>query len=132
MQRHHLPLLFALAVDAASAGELPVTPPSVSAGGRATATLQLPRFGRVSVACSSPAGARLRLLDRMLGVVGEAGAPGQEDGRLDLFLERGEYRLEVETPPLTSGQVRLLAREFHETSPTPFPTLEEGKLLELS
>jgi hypothetical protein len=131
MQRHYLPLLAALAV-AASAEELPVSPPSVSAGGRATATLQLPRFGRVSVACASPAGARLRLLDRMLGVVGEAGVPGQEDGRLDLFLERGEYRLEVETPPLTSGQVRLLAREFQETSPTPFPTLEEGQLLELS
>lgn len=67
-------------------------------------------FGPVEPGYPLPAGARLGVVDRMLGVLGEAGTAGVQDGRLDLFLERWECRLEVETPPGTSGQVELVVR----------------------
>ncbi len=107
-----------------------VTPQRLRAGGLARASLKVGSFGRVSLATRSPAGARLRVVDRMLGALGETGRAGEEDGRLDLFLEQGEYRLEVETPPGTSGQVELVVREFQELSPSPWPTLAENQLVE--
>ncbi|MGC8916555.1 MAG: hypothetical protein ACP5NF_06205 [Thermoanaerobaculum sp.] len=105
-----------------------LSPATVPAGGQAVSLLTVPQFGRVSVAVRSPSGARVRVVDRMAGVVGEAGKEGEEDGRVDLFLERGSYRVEVLTPEFASGKVELSATEFRELASWPLPVLEEGEL----
>ena len=76
----------------------------VPARGRQTATLQIPAFGRYAIRVESKQGTAVQLVDRMAGPGTVAGRPGESDGRLDLFLDRGEYRL------ITDGSPQRLRR----------------------
>jgi len=53
--------------------------------------------GRVAVEVQSEAGAELVLIDRSSGIMARAGRTGFEDGRIDILLDAGEYRVEVKT-----------------------------------
>ena len=63
----------------------------VAAQGRQSAILKTARFGRYSIQVTSPQGTGLQLTDRMAGPGPTAGEAGAEDGRLDVFLDEGEY-----------------------------------------
>jgi len=120
----------ALAAVASSVPAATVTPAQVSARGRTAARVEVGSFGRVAVVAASQEGVALRLHDRMVGVVGEAGVAGARDGRLDVFLEPGEYRLEVEGATASRGQVSLRAVSFAELNPSPAPQLPEQRRVE--
>ncbi|HKK07184.1 MAG TPA: hypothetical protein VKA50_15185 [Gammaproteobacteria bacterium] len=97
----------------------------------ATAThdtrLTVSGFGRYAISASSAQGTALQLVDRMGGPGPINGVAGKRDGRLDVFLDRGDYRLLTHAHEKGTGQVTLAVHPFAELNrPTP-PRLVELK-----
>jgi hypothetical protein len=121
--RHHLALAACacLAVLAPCAAE---EPPRASAGAfsandlpadrDAAVLLTIPRPGRYAIAARSASGAALQLVDMIAGPGDVAGAAGLRDGRLDLILDKGVYKLRVLGAKGAGGKVRLTALPFEE------------------
>ena len=111
-----------------SAAELP-------AAGSQKTLLTVDRFGRYSVRVENAQGSSVELVDRMAGSLGKAGEAGTESGRLDLFLDRGQYQVWVESAPKGTGKVKVQARSFHERgrpAGTAAPRLVETRLVQES
>ncbi|MDA8017986.1 MAG: hypothetical protein MPN21_11115 [Thermoanaerobaculia bacterium] len=87
------------------------------AEGRQATIFRVPSFGRWSVALASERGVALQLVDRVNGPSEIVGVPGEVDGRLDLFLDRGDYRVVshgVEARSEDMGEAVLTVRPFRE------------------
>ncbi len=82
-------LLSVLAPQLLAADDVRVVPATVPAAGRQTAVVTVPRFGRYSLAVKSASGVALTVVDRMSGPGERNGAPGETDGRVDVFLDDG-------------------------------------------
>jgi len=103
--------------EATPAPELEHT--ALPAADRQETLMRVPSFGRYAIILESSQGTGLQLVDRMAGpgpVVGEA---GERDGRLDVFLDRGEYKVVTHGHERASGEVRIEVRAFAETSAEP-------------
>ncbi len=99
----------------------------VPARGRQTATLRIAAFGRYAVRVESKQGTAVQLVDRMAGPGTPAGRAGEADGRLDLLLDRGEYRLLMTGHRSGSGDAKLDVRAFTERHAPRAPLLVELK-----
>ena len=134
--RLHTGLLATLLVSTAlplTATEPPaaptVQPGRVPAAGRHSALATAFAFGRYAIAAASKQGVALQLVDRMAGPGVVRGTPGEADGRLDVFLDRGQVKLLVEGHPAASGEATLSVREFTELHAPQAPLLVEHKLV---
>jgi hypothetical protein len=131
-------LIFLLAVfvlATASASAQPAAPPGpqvklsvaeVPAAGRQEAILSVDRFGRYSVHAESAQGTSIELIDRMAGSLGRSGEPGRENGRLDLILDRGTYKLVLESHEKGKGAAKLKADAFRDRLPAGAGTTPGG------
>ena len=106
-----------------------IDPPRLPAAGRWTATLTVLEPGRYALTAASGSGTALQLVDRLTGPGDTAGVAGERDGRLDLLLDRGVYRLVTLGAERAAGEVRLEARAFRELDAVPPRLLVEGKPL---
>src|SRR5688572_24657912 len=98
---------------------------AVPASGTQSALVTVSRFGRYAITVTSAQGTSLQLVDRMAGPGDPDGEPGVRDGRLDLFLDRGQYKLVTRGHRAASGTVRLAIQPFREKSaPTPARLVE--------
>jgi hypothetical protein len=97
----------------------------VSAQGRQSAVLRVTRFGRYSIRVASPQGTGIQLTDRMAGPGEVAGIPGERDGRLDVFLDRGEHLVTTLGHRAASGDATLAVHAFQRESASEPPRLEE-------
>jgi hypothetical protein len=104
----------AAAVEAAGAGQAHLSRAEVPASGRQEAILSVERFGRYSVRAASRQGTAVRVVDRMAGELGAAGEAGHENGRLDLFLDRGDYQVVAESHERGEGTAKLSAEPFRD------------------
>ena len=102
---------------------------AVPSAGEQRTRLTIPSFGRYSIAVSSASGSSLQVVDRMAGAGEVAGAAGERDGRLDLFLDRGELRVVTRGAKLATGEAKLSVRRFAERAGAPAERLVDGKLL---
>jgi hypothetical protein len=111
-----------------SASELP-------ASGYQKTLLTVDRFGRYSLRVVNPQGSSIELIDRMAGSLGMAGSAGTESGRLDLFLDRGQYQVRIASSSKGTGKAKVVVESFHEhrqpASATP-PRLVETRLVQES
>lgn len=128
--RLYLPCLLSLLLPLASYAQSPsLSKPSLSSA-EPNVLLALPARGRVSIQAQSATGAAISLQDRMLGELARDGEAGKRDGRIDLSLDEGEYRLRLESR-LPQGAVAALdVRAFSEAggaSPAAWPTLVPGR-----
>jgi hypothetical protein len=129
--------LAAQATAAAPAGVAPPGSPGISlsirevpAAGRREALLTVERFGRYSLRVASSQGTALEVIDRMAGSLGRAGEAGRENGRLDLLLDRGSYKLVTTSHEGGSGVVRIEVLPFRDPRTGPAPRLPETRLLD--
>src|SRR5262245_46987885 len=104
---------------AATAGAAEAPPATLSrdvvpAAGGQSAILTVTRFGRYAITVTSAQGTTLQLVDRMAGPGEPDGEVGTRDGRLDVFLERGEYKLLTRGHHAASGTARLAVHPFAE------------------
>lgn len=137
LKRFANPLLVALLLTILPAATAPaapalIEPPRLPAAGRWTADLTIAEPGRYAIAASSGSGTALQLIDRLAGPGEPAGVAGERDGRLDLLLDRGSYRLVTLGPERAAGEVRLETRQFLEANPPAPPLLIEGRPLSTS
>lgn len=120
-------LIGALAVSPVVAEVPPPTviPAVLPAAGEQQAVLTVGEFGRYAVWAESREGVALQLADRMVGPGPAAGRAGGEDGRLDVFLDAGDFRLITEGDTAARGEVHLEVRAFTELHSPPLPMLPE-------
>ena len=70
--------------------------------GEGTSVLNVTEFGRYSIWVESDTGVALQLVDKMAGPGDWKGQAGESDGRLDVFLDRGDVLIRsLGTPPPT-------------------------------
>jgi hypothetical protein len=103
---------------------------SLPAAGVQKTLLNVTQFGRYSILAESKQGTALQLVDRMAGPSAIEGKAGEQDGRLDAFLERGQYQVIARGHKLASGTVRIDLRPFVERNLPQPPRLIETKLVE--
>ncbi len=128
------PLLFAAVLSfqltSSAQGAAPsIEPSSVPADGRRTATITISEPGRYAITAASGSGTALQAVDRLAGPGEIAGVAGERDGRLDLLLDRGTYRLATFGAERAAGAARLEIRPFVEVSAPQPALLVEGKPL---
>jgi hypothetical protein len=124
-------------VEAAAIAAEPVVPrtsldrTSVDARATQSVLLTVNAFGRYAITAESAQGVALQVLDRMAGAGDLNGEAGKRDGRLDLFLDRGEYKILTHASVAGKGKATLAAhayRELHEH----VPALTEHRLEQAS
>jgi hypothetical protein len=124
-------LAMLLTAELAKAAEAPRLEQRVlSAAGRQATVVHTDGFGRYALWASSLQGTGLQLVDRMAGPGAVAGEAGRQDGRVDLFLDRGSYKLITHGHREASGDVQLEAHAFEELNTGLAPVLPELLLLE--
>lgn len=120
----------ALSDDAAGGPVVSLSKTELPARGRQESILTVSRFGRYAVIVKSEQGTGLQLVDYMTGPGDIVGNAGERDGRLDLFLEKGSYKIITHGDERASGIARLEAHPFNEkNSPQP-PAIVKHKIIE--
>lgn len=122
-----------LAAPSTALAEPPVASLSkaeVSARGRQESILTITKFGRYALTVKSDQGTGLQLIDRMAGPGEIAGTAGEKDGRLDLFLEKGKYKIVTYGHERASGSAHLEVHPFVDKNDPRPPALVDLKLTE--
>ncbi|MBW8888703.1 MAG: hypothetical protein JF616_13180 [Fibrobacteres bacterium] len=99
---------------------------SLPAAGRHETTVALSRWGRYSLRSSGEQPVALSVSDRRNGLLRRDGEPGQRHGRIDLFLDLGEYKLAVQGPKKSPGNATVTVSPF-----APAPGAESSRLTAL-
>ena len=74
--------------------------------------LHIEKLGRYRIEVKSKTGCSLTLIDMMSGPFLSSGAPGGQDGQLDVFLDQGTYKIRCEAVDQGSGQMELSILDF--------------------
>lgn len=128
-----LPALLVALASAAPAGPSATEPAGATlsksrlpTAGAQTSLLTVNRFGRFAITAKSKQGASLQLVDRGNGPGPIEGEAGSRDGRLDLFLDRGEHRI-IARGAGGKDELELTAHTFREKNGPKPPMLVELK-----
>jgi len=122
-----------LALTAGSAGvevetsSAKLTKKKVPAKGRQTSVLDVERFGRFAVTVEAPQGTALQVVSKMTGPGDMKGVPGETNGRVDTFLDRGQYQVLAHSDDRGSGDAKLTVHPFTELHAPEPPMLVEYK-----
>ena len=102
---------------------------TVPATGRQTALLTVDRFGRYAVTVKSAQGVALQLVDHVAGPSPVSGEAGAMDGRVEGFLDHGDYRVVATAHEKGTGDATLAVHAFQEMSlPRPLVLPLQGTL----
>lgn len=94
---------------------------TLKASGKHQTELTIAHQGRYRLRATSSQGTSLQIVDAMAGVIGSHGKPGEQDGQLDLLLEKGVYLVRTQGLAEAPGKVTLEIQGFQEGSATPEP-----------
>ncbi len=89
--------------------------------------LHVQSAGRFALAAHSATGAALQLVDMMSGPAAVAGEPGVRDGRTDVLLDIGTYKLRVIPAEHATGDVQLAVTPFADSG-APVATPAQGDM----
>lgn len=84
-----------------------------SAKGINNVILNVHTYGRYAIQANSKQGTFIRLIDQMAGVIAERGIVGKEDGRIDIILDAGTYKVRTFSPSDGVGRLKLSLNSFH-------------------
>ncbi len=107
-----------------------LNPSTLPARGKQEAVLTVDSFGRYSVAVKSKQGIAIQVVDRMTGPGEIYGRAGYKDGRLDVFLERGQYKIITYAHEQGAGKASVEVHSFNELNVPVPPLLVEFKQIE--
>ena len=72
--------------------------------------------GRFAIVAKSPTGTALQLVDMLTGPSDTVGQAGQTDGRLDVLLDAGTYKMRAFGAPQVTGEVDLSVTAFSDAA----------------
>jgi hypothetical protein len=98
--------------SAAPAKPVDVFSSPVPSGGIHTTIMPVTKWGRYSLRCAGQQPVSLSISDRRSGVIARDGDPGQTNPRIDLFLDRGEYKLVTQGIRKATGTTIITATPF--------------------
>ncbi len=85
--------------------------------GQASTLLHVTSPGRFAITAHSGGGTALQLIDMLTGPGEVAGAAGAQDGRLDVLLDVGDYKLLAFAGPGATGSARIDVTPSHPAAP---------------
>jgi hypothetical protein len=85
---------------------------TVAAGGTNTIIMPVATWGRYSVQSSGSRPIALSIADRRSGVIRRDGTPGDKHGRIDMFLEIGDYKIGAQGLKNAKGSATITAFPF--------------------
>jgi len=97
--------------------------------GRQETILTITDFGRYAIMAKSEQGTEVQYIDRMAGPSAINGIAGSVNGRLDVFLDRGTYKIITYSHAEGEGDVTLTVKKFTELHKHA-PRLIDYKLIE--
>jgi len=100
---------------------------TIEAKGRQETLLKVPAPGRYAVTATSDQGTAVSIINKMTGPGPSSGIPGEENGRIDLLLDEGEYKIIARSHKDGSGKAKLEAHTFTELNAPGIPLLIENK-----
>jgi len=83
-----------------------------AASGRREHIVQVNQWGRYSVEVKSAEGTAIEIADKLRGAFARGGTIGAEDGRINVFLEAGSYKIFTEGPRDAKGILNLTVTGF--------------------
>ena len=96
-------------------GELPrLEQTEFAAHGMNETLLHIAAPGRYSLQARSDQGTKIEIVDRMAGPFSVAGRAGERDGRLDLILDKGTYKIRLRSHKEGVGMLTLAVHPFVE------------------
>ena len=100
-------------------GELPrLEQTEFDAHGTNETLLHISVPGRYSLQAQSDQGTKVEIVDRMAGPFAAAGSAGEWDGRLDLLLDKGTYKIRLRSHEEGVGTLKLTVHPFVEIDPS--------------
>ena len=93
-----------------------VQPANIPADRDSSALVTIPNPGRYSLRAESASGVAIQLVDMMTGPGDSAGAAGARDGRLDVLLDKGVYKLRTSGAKGAGKPAALKALAFHDVA----------------
>lgn len=90
---------------------------ALPSAGQGETLLEVLQPGRFAIRAESPTGTALQLVDMLTGPGDESGAPDAADGRLDVLLDTGTYKLRTQGAENAQGETRLTVTPFAEAAP---------------
>lgn len=69
--------------------------------------LTVSETGLYSIQAESPTGTRISVIDRMSGILSSSGSVGDYDGRIDVLLSEGEYKIKLFSDIYADGRISL-------------------------
>ena len=85
-----------------------------AAHGKNETLLHIAAPGRYSLQAQSDQGTEIEIVDRMAGPFAAAGSAGEEDGRLDLLLDKGIYKIRLRSHKEGVGTLKIAVYPFVE------------------
>ena len=76
--------------------------------------LHISVLGRYSLQAQSDQGTEIEIIDQMAGPFAAAGSAGEQDGRLDLLLDKGTYKIRLRSHEEGVGTLKLTVHPFVE------------------
>ena len=96
-------------------GELPrLEQTEFDAHGMNETLLHISVLGHYSLQAQSDQGTKIEIVDRMAGPFATAGSAGEWDGRLDLLLDKGTYKIRLQSHEEGVGTLKLAVHPFVE------------------
>lgn len=93
-----------------------IEPSSIPADHDSSALVTIPSPGRYSLRAKSATGVAIQLVDMMTGPGDSAGAAGARDGRLDVLLDKGVYKLRTTGAKGAAKPATLTAEAFRDVA----------------
>jgi len=104
------------------------------ARGQNETLLHIQKPGRYSIQVRSGQGTRLEVVDRMAGPFASSGIAGIEDGRVDVLLDIGAYKIRLKSHKNGTGEAKLVVYPFTEAQEAQeirhLPFLKSLKIIE--
>src|SRR5262249_2730204 len=84
--------------------------------------------GRFVMRAESRTGVALQLVDMIAGPGDVVGEPGVRDGRLDVLLDKGVYKLRSFGIKGAAGEAKIIVEPFHNAAPASIDLLQGGQV----
>ena len=106
-------MTLSISVFGQTEGELPhLEQTEFAAHGKHETLLHIAAPGRYSLQAKSDQGTEIEIVDRMAGPFAAAGSAGEQDGRLDLLLDKGIYKIRLRSHEEGVGTLTLAVHPF--------------------